>query len=154
MGLRTIGRGILLFWAIWFTIVFTTNACDALKALGVLPKSWLFASGNVDFMLGVTGRYGTPVVLTGLLFAGVVLWEAVAAALTWRAFARAGTGGAPAREAAYAALGTGVALWAAFAVADELFIAYTVEGTHISLFVAQLASLIFLACVPGALGDD
>ena len=35
----------------------------------------------------------------------------------------------------------------AFIVADEIFIAYPVEGTHLRLFTAQLATLLMLELV-------
>ena len=43
-------RGLLLFWAAWLSVVFTTNLCDGAKALGVLGESWAFASGNYAFL--------------------------------------------------------------------------------------------------------
>ena len=39
----------------------------------------------------------------------------------------------------YAAFTAGLSLWLAFALADEVFVAYPVEGTHLRLFTAQLA---------------
>ena len=78
-------RGLLFFWAAWLTVVFTTNALDGLKTLGVLAPTWPFASGNYRFLAETTARYGSPGWLDGLLFLGVVAWEAVAAALFWRA---------------------------------------------------------------------
>jgi hypothetical protein len=35
-----------------------------------------------------------------------------------------------------------LALWAAFLVADEVFVAYAVEGAHLRLFIAQLVTLL------------
>ena len=78
-------RGLLLFWAAWLTIVFTTNLLDGAKALGVLGESWAFASGNYAFMAQTTARYGTPVWVNAVLFAGVIAWEGLAAGLFWRA---------------------------------------------------------------------
>jgi len=42
-------------------------------------------------------------------------------------------------------------LWvkaAAFLVADEVFFAYPVEGTHLRLFTAQLATLLAIELLP------
>src|ERR1051326_7194797 len=83
-------RMLLLFWAAWLTVVFASNVCDGLKTCGGLPQSWPFASGNYDFLVQTTARYGPPAWLNGLLFLGVVIWEAVAAFLFWRAGARFG----------------------------------------------------------------
>src|SRR4051794_10220945 len=76
-------RGLLLFWAAWLTLVFLTNVLDAAKALGVLEESWAFGSGNYAFVTQTTSRYGTPAWLNALLFAGVIGWEGLAAALFW-----------------------------------------------------------------------
>jgi hypothetical protein len=38
--LVTLKRGLLLFWAVWFSFVFATNVLDGLKQLGVLPETW------------------------------------------------------------------------------------------------------------------
>jgi hypothetical protein len=88
MKLRSAGalKLMLLFvWAAWFTIVFTTNAFDGLKALEMLPPEWAFLSGNYHFVTETTARYGVPSWLNALLFLGVVAWEATAALLFWRA---------------------------------------------------------------------
>jgi hypothetical protein len=41
-------------------------------------------------------------------------------------------------------------LFATFALADELFIAYHLEGSHLQVFLALLASLLALRLLPGA----
>src|SRR5262245_23114511 len=81
-------RGLLLFWAAWLTVVFTTNLLDGVKVVGLLGNDWAFASGNYRFLTQTTARYGTPAWLNGLLFAGVICWEAIAAVLFWSAWGR------------------------------------------------------------------
>jgi hypothetical protein len=134
-------RGLLLFWAVWLALVFLTNLLDALKALGLLDESWPFASGNYAFLVQTTARYGTPTWANAVLFAGVICWQALAAALfSLAAWFYGGEG--KGRQWVYAASGVGLALWAAFVIADEVFIAYTVSATHWRLFIAQLATLL------------
>jgi hypothetical protein len=41
-------------------------------------------------------------------------------------------------------------LFAAFALADEFFVAYHVEGTHLQVVLALSASLLALRLLPGA----
>jgi hypothetical protein len=140
-------RGLLLFWAAWLSLVFATNVLDAAKALGVLGESWTFASGNYAFLAQTTSRYGTPTWINAVLFAGVLCWEGLAAALSWRAwwaFRGHGTG----RAAVYTAAAAGLSLWAAFILADEVFIAYAVSATHWHLFIAQLATLLAVELLP------
>lgn len=135
-------RCLLLFWAIWLTVVFATNALDGAKALGWLRENWAFASGNYRFLVETTARYGTPAWLDGLLFLGVICWEGTGAVLFWLAWLRFS------ERRVYAAFVVSLTLWSAFAIADEVFIAYAVEGTHLRLFTAQLVSLLSIACLP------
>jgi len=138
-GGRMIQNGILLFWATWFTVVFASNCCDGLKEAGVL-KDWKFASGNYSLMHRVIQRYCSPAGVTEVLFAGVVVWEAVAASLFWRAFifGRCSVAGEP----VYSAFGCGLALWGSMMLADEILITYDLEASHVRLLIAQLASLL------------
>jgi hypothetical protein len=139
-------RALLAFWAAWLTVVLTTNVLDGLKAAGLLNESWRFASGNYRFLAETTARYGTPAWLNAALFAGVIAWEGVAAALFWLAWwAYRGPRG---RGMRYAAFATALSLWLAFAVADEVFIAYQVEGTHLRVFMAQVATLLAVELLP------
>jgi hypothetical protein len=138
---RTFKSGVLLFWAMWFTVVALSNAGDALKAGRVLPAGWSLASGNWELMLKVTAVHATPVVLVGILFLGVIAWETLAAVLFWRAWALGGRGGVLAFTA-------GLALWGAFAIADEIFIAYSLEASHLRLFGLQLLSVLALRLLP------
>jgi hypothetical protein len=134
-------RLLLYFWAAYFTIVLATNACDAAKAAGLLDASWAFASGNYGFVCETTARYGTPGWVNASFFAGVLLWEAAAAAsFWWAAFAYN-------RRSIYAAFTVGLALWAAFLLADEIFITYPVAATHLRLFIAQLVTLLVIELV-------
>jgi hypothetical protein len=57
---RTFKLGLLLFWALYFSIVFIINWLDALKAAGILGDGWKFASGNWTFLRTTTGIYDTP----------------------------------------------------------------------------------------------
>src|SRR5436853_2754027 len=102
-------RGLLLFWAAWLSVVFTSNLLDGAKALGLLGESWAFASGNYAFLCQTTARYGTPAWANAVMFAGVIAWEGLAAGLFWRAswaFRGNGTG----RPALYAASAAGLSL--------------------------------------------
>jgi hypothetical protein len=140
-------RGLLLFWAAWLTLVFATNVLDGAKAVGLLGGSWAFASGNYAFLCQTTARYGTPAWANALLFAGVVCWEGLAAVLFWLAGGTFGAG-RRGRRALYAAFAAGLSLWAAFLLADEVFIAYPVAATHWRLFTAQVATLLAVELLP------
>jgi hypothetical protein len=139
---------LLIIWSVWFTIVFASNSCDGLQTLGLMPGAWKFASGNYAFMQTVTERYGTPQALVAALFAGVILWEGVATVLFYRAAFALQKGTRDAAETARLAFAVGLALWGAFAIADEIFIRFDVQAVHWRLFIAQLVSLIYLEVVP------
>jgi hypothetical protein len=138
---RLIPSGILLFRALWFSVVALTNVLDALKALGALPPGWTLASGNWPLMVKVTAIHGTPTALAGLLFLGVIVWEALAAVLFWRAWAVRGA-------AVATAFIVGLALWGAFTLADEVFVAYPLEAVHLRLFGLLLLSLLAIRLLP------
>lgn len=140
-------RLLLLFWAVWLGVVFLSNLADAGKGLGLLGESWAFASGNLKAIRETTARYGTPDLLNGIMFAGVILWEGVAALLFWWA-AWTFRGKVSGRKDVYLAFSASLLLWAAFLVADEVFIAYPLEGTHLRLFVAHLVTLLAIELLP------
>jgi hypothetical protein len=141
-------QALLLFWAIWLTVVFTTNVLDGCKAVGLLAADWPFASGNYHFLTETTARYGTPTWLNGVLFTGVVGWEGIATLLFWLAWLRFRGRGKSGMRTVCAAFTASLGLWAAFLVADEIFIAYAVEATHLRLFIAQLATLLAVELLP------
>jgi hypothetical protein len=142
-------RLLLLVWAAWLTVVLATNVADGCKALGLLGEGWAFASGNYRFLAETTARYGPPAWVNEVLFLGVVVWEGLATLLFWLAFA----GGPSRRRTLYAAFTAGLTLWGAFLVADEVCIAYPVEGTHLRLLTAQLVTLLAIELLPGRGAD-
>jgi hypothetical protein len=133
---------LLLFWAAWFSIVFATNACSAMKAGGMLAPTWRFASKNYEMVAKAVSMYAPPPWVPRLLFLGVLAWQLLAAVLFWYALASSGGTGVPNMDAINAACTAGILLWAAFMIADEITIKYAMEQPHELLFVAQLASLL------------
>src|SRR5271170_7609786 len=104
-GPGTLKLALLVVWAAWLTVVFTTNALDALKSLGLISESWAFASGNYRFLTETTARYNVPGRINALLFLCVIIWEGTATILFWRAvwsFRSGGTRSAAATRAAFA----------------------------------------------------
>lgn len=138
--LTTLKLGLILFWAVWLSLVLLTNVLAGLKALGLLPESWKFASDNYQAILKTIGNYSWPEWLGGLLFLGVILWQGLAMLLFWRAVLAYPAGPEPVYTAFAASLG----LWAAFMLADEIFTAYRQENAHAQFFIAQLATLLAL----------
>lgn len=140
-------RLLLLFWAVWLSIVFLSNLADAAKGLSLLGESWVFASGNWKLIQDTTARYKIPVAVNAILFAGVILWEGIAALLFWRAGWSFREGNSSRRDV-YRAFTISLLLWSAFLIADEVFIAYSLESTHLRLLVAHLATLLAIELLP------
>lgn len=133
-------RLLLLFWAVWLSIVFLSNLADAGKGLGLLDQSWAFASDNWKNIQDTTARYSIPAAVNATLFAGVIVWEGVAAVLFWRA-GWSFRGRSSSRQTVYLAFTASLLLWGVFLIADEVLIAYRLEGTHLRLFIAHLVTL-------------
>ena len=126
----TLQSGLVLFWAIWLSIATITNACDALKQLGLLPERFSFASYNFKLVVETVGAHGIPASAAAVLFAGVLAWELLASVLLWRAWSvmRRGEPGTAAEVTQ--AFAASLALWAAFLIATELTVNYAAEGTR------------------------
>jgi hypothetical protein len=141
-------HGILLFWALWLSVAWLANMCDGLKACRLLGARWKFASGNYALMVETTQKYHAPLWLIALLFLGVILWQGCSALLFWSACIGFQGVHQPGEHTLYAAFLVSLALWAAFLIADEIFLAYESEATHMRVFVAQVMSLLALALLP------
>ncbi|MBB6098684.1 hypothetical protein HNR42_002119 [Deinobacterium chartae] len=149
----TIKRGLLLFWALWLTVVVITNLLDALRALELLPASFALASGNYRWILDTVKPLGLPVWLSSTLFAGVIVWEALAATLFWRALIRFRDRPMLLEAAAVTAFVVNLALWAAFQVLDEVVLAFGPEGVHRAIFGNALLTLLVFYLLPARSGD-
>lgn len=132
-------QGILLLWAIWLSMVTVMNVIEALKAAKLLPES-VKASSNWTLMLRVTSVYQTPLWINAVMFAGVIIWEAVASIWLWAAFF---TGNI---DTATTALVLCIALWGAFILVNQFFLVFNTEPAvatvHRDLFLAFLVSLL------------
>lgn len=140
---RYLIRALQLVWALWFSIVTATNIADALRELGVLPSSWTLVSGNFALLERTTAVHGVPSAINGLLFGGVIAWELTASALFWRGIALdLRSDRARAQAALLRAFTSAIALFGAFLLADEIFVAYAMEGKHLQLLIALLVSVV------------
>ncbi len=87
------------------------------------------------------------------MFLGVLAWEGATALLFGLAWLRNRRQQGE-RRLLYAAFTVGLGLWSALAIADELFMAYAVEGTHLRLFTAQLPTLLAIDRLPHGSGSE
>src|SRR3954462_9499533 len=109
--LPVIKRTTLLFWAACLSAVATTNVLDGLRALGALPDSFKFVSGNWHWINQVMDPLGVPRGVQATLFSGAIAWEALGATLFW--WAAASYRGRPLAQemAAVYACGVNLGLW-------------------------------------------
>ena len=145
----TLKLALLGFWTAWFAIVTATNVLGGLKAAAILPPSSRFASTNYEAIVKATEKYSPPRWMPAFLFAAVIAWQAATMALLARALALSLGHDAVDLDAATVALGSGIALWGAFMLADEITVKYEFERTHELLFISQIATLIALHLLPG-----
>ena len=141
-------RCLLGFWAVWFAIVACTNLVDALNAWGVLDPKWKLASKNWGALQEATARYDLSWRWTMGLFLCVIVWEGLAAFLYAGACVLYRGGEPNAGRVAYPAFFVGLMLWAGFMIADEICLTYTLEATHMRLFIAQLATVLVVYLLP------
>lgn len=140
----TLQSGLVLFWAIWLTIVTLTNLFDALNQLGLLPEGITFVSYNFDLLTVTVGAHGVPPAGAVVLFGGVLVWEMLASVLFWRAWAvmrRGEPGTAPEVTQAFV---VSLALWCSFLIATELTVNFVTAPTHKSTLIAQLVTLLVI----------
>ena len=141
-------QGLILFWALWLSIAWLSNLCDGLKIYHLLRDQWWFASGNYQMMAETIQKRRMPPWTTTLLFLGVLAWQGGAMLLLWVAFFNFQGLHQPGAAVLYAAFLVNLALWAALLIADEMFLAYELESTHLRVLTAQMVSLLVLTLLP------
>ena len=146
---RVLVAGLALFWTLWFAIVFCTNLFGALRAAGKVSPEWKFASRNYESVAKAVSLYRAPPWVARGLFGGVLAWQFAAAFQYAATFAALAAGGPAPMGLVDAAFGTGIGLFAAFMLADEITIKYAYEQAHELLLIAQLASLALVHALHG-----
>lgn len=152
-----LGRVLLFFWSSYLSIVLATNLTDGMRAAGLGADGWPFVSGNFDLIARTIEIYGLPVWMAALLFAAVLVIQLGAAVLFWRAFLDPTSVTAPGNPKAMEAFSVSIALFAAFVLADEVFIVYErfpgLETTHLLVFCALLVSIISIYVLRSSWGE-
>jgi hypothetical protein len=143
-----IKRGLLLFWALWYSVVVTTNVLNALQALGILPAGFKFVSGNWEWINRTMNPLGVPIMLQAFLFAGVIVWQILCAILFFVACARFRDRRFVEEKESLWACAVALALWGAFQVLDEVFLAYDPESVHRVIFIETILTMMFLQLMP------
>jgi hypothetical protein len=140
--------GLLVFWTLWFGVTAATNLRCALTEFKILPRSWKSASDNYRAVADAVSTYRSTRGLAPALFFGVIVWQLAGLFLFARASALSWSDGRIAYAAGDAAFVAGCSLWAAFMLANEIFLQYERQASHATLFIAQLASYLALYILP------
>jgi len=140
---RILARGLLSFWATWFSVVTASNAADALREAGVLSPAWRFASGNFDLVAETVALYSVSRNGAAVLFGLVLVLEVITSALFWRAARE------PETPRILRAFFAGMLLFFGLLVFDEVLLIYRshvpgLETSHFVVLVALIVSLILI----------
>ena len=144
VNLHSIKRIVVLFWALFFTIVFATNLCDAFREIGMLPKDWAFASGNFGFVKQAVVIFSLPDGFTWTLYGLIILLELTIAFLFWKTWRNGDALRSSDGRSAATAFGAAIILWSVFLLSDEFFIVYDrlsgAEEGHFTGLIAQVVT--------------
>lgn len=141
-------EGIVGLRALRVSRVVTLNGLDVLKGARLLPPGWRLRAHNLETLFSAPRMYDALRSAVWLLFAGAIVWEAMAAMLLWRAglMSSAQEAFVP---AATLALAVALAMWGAFILMKGAFLTFWVEGQgghsiipHRSLFGVFLVLLL------------
>lgn len=130
-----ITKVILIFWALYFTIIFFTNTIDLLKHFKLTPEWWKLTSGNYNFLVRVTSAFKLSSNTLIPAFTVAILFELITAFYFWKAITdNNGNSQLP--------FATGLIMFGGFILIDELFLSFLAEENHFRIFNALLLSLI------------
>lgn len=146
-GIFYIKLGCLLFWACWFMLVCLTNIFDFIHAHHSLPDDWLFRSGNYMLLAKVLQVYHTPPAILFTLFSLDIFVQG-ASAILFTISSATFLIKKQITPIVNAAFGISMALWAAFILIEEIYIAYSYESVHIRLFAFEMLTLLTLHLLP------
>ncbi len=146
-ALNIIKKALVFFWAIWFTVVFLSNLANLLRVFAILPKTFMFYSGNFAMVTKVISIYHLPHSFAVTLFILVILLEACIMLSLWFA-AFSYLCNMKYIQRVNMAFLISMFLWMLFLITDEIFIAYRFEAAHFKFFVAQLVTLLVIHLLP------
>jgi hypothetical protein len=140
--LNLVSAGLLLFWGIYFGMAGTGNVVDWLTKHGHRGKYFRFSSKNLELMEKVAQRHGSGASTIGALFAVIMSWELLSAAIYLAALGFYLVGETFLLPYAFF---VGMGLFAGLVLGNEAFVYYDDEEEHIIMFLAQLVSYIAVA---------
>jgi hypothetical protein len=140
--LNLVSAGLLLFWAIYFSMAGTGNVFDTLTQHGYKGKYFRFSSKNYELLETVAKKHNSSKGAVNFLFTIIMSLELLSALLYFASFALYVEGQSFLTSYAFFA---GMALFAGLVLGNEAFIYYDDEEEHVVMLIAQLVS--YLAVV-------
>ena len=140
-----IQKGLLLFWATWFTLVSCTDLINFLQQLHLISNNIVFTSQNYALVLQVLEhiKINSPR-LALVLFALIQLWSWAIAICFWASVVIS-TSSRRYIHVAYIAWISSCAMTVVFMIFDEIFIAYNIEHGHVNRLCLQ--AILFLTFI-------
>lgn len=143
IAVELIQRGIILFWAVWYTLVSTSDTIDYLQLFKVIKPN-RFNSKNSNLIKEFWMHYdiSSPTII-GTTYAVVIAIAYIITILFWYAFILSFfSAKIDFFHAGLWAFFISLAFHAFFMLMDEIFIQYSLEHMHIIRFILQFVMLI------------
>jgi hypothetical protein len=141
---------IIAFWSGWFSLAFCSNASDLIYALGLIQQPFTFHSGNYALVKQIIAIYHWPNSIALILFILNVLIQGIIAVLFIAAIISILCGCLKKSTLLWPLL-LNIALWAAFMIMEEFFLAYSQEKVHLNFMILATISAMLVGM---ALGDS
>ncbi|MBA2711489.1 MAG: hypothetical protein H0U57_12975 [Tatlockia sp.] len=153
--LHWISYGIIVFWALWCTFVALSDTVDWLQKAQILPSNLAFTSQNYGLVAQSLARYQIENhILTLLLFMIIILFAWTIAIFFIRAAFSPKQNLERYLQKCYSAFFLSFCISWFFIIADEFFIQYAFEHTHMNrLSLKFISFIVFLLCAPKKEGN-
>ena len=145
-------RLVLAFGATYLGMVCVTNLANFANVVAGTHVKFL-NSGNADYIASIVKVYSMPGWFVDLAVLGAAMIEGVGALLFVRALLRY-RGGSTGVTEAYQALAWNIAVWFAFIVGTEFFIAYPSESPFRELLGLGFLMTLVITLVPDGSGRE
>jgi hypothetical protein len=144
-------RLVLLIGGTYLAMVCVTNLVNVVEALTHTQASFL-NSGNTGYISSITKVYSFPSWSTDAAVFAAATIEGIGVVLFGRALLRYRGNGIGLVEV-YQALAWNIAIWFAFIVGTEFFVAYQAEGPFRELLGLGLLMIMVVAVLPDTVGQ-
>ncbi len=146
-GLKIIGLLIIIFWALWYLLVFSSDVSNFIQSV-FSTRPFAFDSRNLSLVIHSFSTYGITIPwIHTMVFAFITLWSGLTAILFGiAAWAKIRVYPSSDRIVYWAFL-LSIAQDMVFILSDEFFIQYDLEGGHMERLGVKIITLIGLILI-------